>query len=162
MEDNIPPLLVNLLSFSHSCCVTLLSGLHLPVTTFLWRETHHSWCAQPVLGETRGVLGHRGSHYSVRSNTSLLGCEEEQEAEAPPLPGSPKTHVLRCPLPVFVLLGSVRRCKNANNFKNKQPNKTNECPWFSICYVVRSNLSAQCSAWLQVPLGTPFYPPPTW
>lgn len=120
---------------------------------------------QPVLGETRGFLGHRGSHYTVRSDANLPVCEEEQEVEASSLPSSPITHVLCCTLPAFVLLrcslGSVRRYKNAINFKKKKT-QTNECPWCSVCYVVRSDLSAQCCAWLQVPLRTLFHPPPAW
>lgn len=95
--------------------------------TCLWLcscgEMHHSWCMQPVLGEMRGVPGHRSSHCPVRGDTSLVVCAGGQEAEGYPLPSSLITHILHAVSIRFAAmqccLGSVRSCKNAKNLKKK-------------------------------------------
>lgn len=70
------------------------------------------------------------------------------------------THILHHTLPAFILLqshlGSVRKSKNAFSFGKKKQ----RVPLVSCLLRVGSHLPAQCSAWLEVPLGALFHPPP--
>lgn len=92
------------MSFPHLSCGPFKCLGYTGLWLHFCGETHDRRCMQPGYGEMRGILGHRGSRYTVGSDPSLLVCREEQRVHTSPLLSTPITHALHCTLLALVLL----------------------------------------------------------